>query len=130
MNVNRWQRTGYGVGGLAALAVLFLGVVMLSNGLLRGVRLDLTQNRLYTLTPGTKAVLAELKEPVNLYYYFSRDAAAKQSPLLMLPCTSGWPAPTPPTAARRSRVFKPNARNSSNTTWRNSSMNWARRRNR
>ena len=83
MNVNRWQRTGYGVGGLAALAVLFLGVVMLSNGLLRGVRLDLTQNRLYTLTPGTKAVLAELKEPVNLYYYFSRDAAAKQSPLLM-----------------------------------------------
>src|SRR5258708_33270673 len=56
---------------------------MLSNGLLRGVRLDLTQNRLYTLTPGTKAVLAELKEPVNLYYYFSRDAAAKQSPLLM-----------------------------------------------
>jgi len=31
------------VGGLAALAVLFLGVVMLSNGLLRGVRLDLTQ---------------------------------------------------------------------------------------
>jgi ABC-type uncharacterized transport system involved in gliding motility auxiliary subunit len=83
VNANRWQRTGYGVGGLAALAVLFLGVVMLSNGLLRGVRLDLTQNRLYTLTPGTKAVLAELKEPVNLYYYFSRDAAAKQSPLLM-----------------------------------------------
>src|ERR1700675_4715871 len=74
---------GFGVGGLAALAVLFLGVVMLSNGLLRGVRLDLTQNRLYTLTPGTKAVLAELKEPVNLYFYFSRDAAAKQAPLLL-----------------------------------------------
>src|SRR5579859_690293 len=56
---------------------------MLSNGLLRGVRLDLTQNKLYTLTPGTRQVLAELKEPVNLYYYFSRDAAAKQSPLLL-----------------------------------------------
>ena len=83
MNTNRWERTGYGVGGLLALAVLFLGVVMLSNGLLRGVRLDLTQNKLYTLTPGTRQVLAELKEPVNLYYYFSRDAAVKQSPLLM-----------------------------------------------
>jgi len=80
---NRWQRTGYGVGGLLALAVLFLGVVMLSNASLRGARLDLTQNKLYTLTPGTRQVLAELKEPVNLYYYFSRDAAAKQSPLLM-----------------------------------------------
>jgi len=78
-----WQRTGFGVGGLAALAVLFLGVVMLSNLGLRGMRLDLTQNRLYTLSAGTKQVLAEIKEPINLYYYFSRDAAAKQAPLIM-----------------------------------------------
>jgi ABC-type uncharacterized transport system involved in gliding motility auxiliary subunit len=83
VNGSRWQRTGYGVGGLLALAVLFLGVVMLSNAGLRGARLDLTQNKLYTLTSGTQQVLAELKEPVNLYYYFSRDAAAKQSPLIM-----------------------------------------------
>jgi len=83
VNGNRWKRTGFGVGGLLALAVLFLGVVMLSNAGLRGMRLDLTQNKLYTLTPGTQQVLAELKEPVNLYYYFSRDAAAKQSPLIM-----------------------------------------------
>ena len=81
--MNRWQRTGFGVGGLVALAVLFLAVVMLSNLGLRGMRLDLTQNRLYTLSEGTKQVLAELKEPINLYFYFSRDAAAKQSPLIM-----------------------------------------------
>jgi ABC-type uncharacterized transport system involved in gliding motility auxiliary subunit len=83
VKANRWQRTGFGIGGLLALAVLFLGVVMLSNLALRGMRLDLTQNRLYTLSPGTKQVLAELKEPINLYFYFSRDAAAKQSPLIM-----------------------------------------------
>jgi len=83
VNVNRWRRTGFGVGGLVALAVLFLGVVMLSNAGLRGLRLDLTQNKLYTLTPGTQQVLAELKEPVNLYFYFSRDAAAKESPLIL-----------------------------------------------
>ena len=83
MNVNRWQKTGFGVGGLLALAVLFLGIIMLSNLGLRGMRLDLTQNRLYTLSPGTKQVLGELKEPINLYFYFSRDAAAKQSPLIL-----------------------------------------------
>jgi len=83
VNINRWQRTGYGVGGLLALFVLFLGLVMLSNAGLRGARLDLTQNKLYTLTPGTRQVLAELKEPVTLYYFFSRDTAVKQSPLLM-----------------------------------------------
>jgi ABC-type uncharacterized transport system involved in gliding motility auxiliary subunit len=71
-----------GVGGLVLLAVLFLGVVMLSNVGLRGMRLDLTQNKLYTLSSGTQQVLRELKEPVNLYFYFSRDIAAKQSPLI------------------------------------------------
>lgn len=83
MNGNRWRRVGFGVGGLIALAVLFLAVVMLSNVGLRGVRLDLTQNKLYTLSKGTQQVLGDLKEPVNLYFYFSRDAAAKQSPLIM-----------------------------------------------
>ncbi|HEX3915572.1 MAG TPA: Gldg family protein [Steroidobacteraceae bacterium] len=82
MNGNRWQKLGMGVGGLILLAVLFLGVVMLSNVGLRGMRLDLTQNKLYTLSSGTKQVLSELKEPVNLYFYFSRDVAAKQSPLI------------------------------------------------
>jgi ABC-type uncharacterized transport system involved in gliding motility auxiliary subunit len=74
---------GLGAGGLIALAILFLGVVMLSNVGLRGMRLDLTQNRLYTLSPGTRQVLAELKEPVNLYFYFSREAASSQAPLVM-----------------------------------------------
>jgi ABC-type uncharacterized transport system involved in gliding motility auxiliary subunit len=80
---NRRRNIGYGVGGLLALALLFLGVVMLSNVGLRGMRLDLTQNRLYTLSPGTQQVLNELKEPVNLYFYFSRDVAAKQEPLVL-----------------------------------------------
>jgi ABC-type uncharacterized transport system involved in gliding motility auxiliary subunit len=71
------------VGGLVLLAVLFLGVVMLSNVGLRGMRLDLTQNKLYTLSSGTQQVLRDLKEPVNLYFYFSRDVAAKQSPLIL-----------------------------------------------
>ena len=83
MNGSRWRRTGFGALGLIALAVLFLGVVMLSNVTLRGMRVDLTQNRLYTLSPGTQQVLAELKEPINLYFYFSRQAAAKQAPLVM-----------------------------------------------
>ena len=78
-----WKKAGYGIGGLLALVVLFLGVVMLSNLGLRGVRLDLTQNHLYTLSPGTQQVLGEIKEPVNLYFYFSREAAEKQSPLIM-----------------------------------------------
>jgi ABC-type uncharacterized transport system involved in gliding motility auxiliary subunit len=83
VNDSRLRRVGFGIGGLIALAALFLGVVMLSNVGLRGARVDLTQNKLYTLSPGTRQVLAELKEPVNLYFYFSREAAASQAPLVL-----------------------------------------------
>jgi ABC-type uncharacterized transport system involved in gliding motility auxiliary subunit len=79
----RWRKFTFGAGGIVALAVLFLAVVMLSGSLLRGIRLDLTQNRLYTLSAGTERVLADLKEPVNLYYYFSRESAGEHAPLLL-----------------------------------------------
>ena len=39
--------------GLLVLAVLFLALTMLSNNLLRGQRLDLTENQLYTLSAGS-----------------------------------------------------------------------------
>lgn len=61
---------------LVVLAVLFIALVMLSNVLLRGARLDLTQDRLYTLSDGTRAVIRGIEEPVNLQFYFSDSAAA------------------------------------------------------
>jgi ABC-type uncharacterized transport system involved in gliding motility auxiliary subunit len=39
--------------------------------LLRGARMDLTENRLYTLSEGTRRIVATLDEPVNLYLFFS-----------------------------------------------------------
>ncbi len=56
---------------IAAFAVLFLALMILNNELLRGVRLDLTSNRLYTLSEGTRNILEQIEEPVNLYLFFS-----------------------------------------------------------
>lgn len=58
-------------GTLVVLSVLFIAAIVLSNTLLRGARIDLTQNDLYTLSPGTRSVLAEIDEPINLYFFFS-----------------------------------------------------------
>ena len=41
--LRRWTRGG---GALVALGVLFVGLIVLSHQLLRGVRLDLTEHRL------------------------------------------------------------------------------------
>ena len=61
--------------GLLALAVIFLvGVTLIS--LLPGVRLDLTGNRLYTLSEGTKKIVSSIPEPVNVYLFFSDKATA------------------------------------------------------
>ena len=71
MTLNRRTLTG---SALAILAVLFVAVVLLSNLLFRGVRLDLTENRLYTLSEGTKNVIGRLDEPIHLALYFSDKA--------------------------------------------------------
>jgi ABC-type uncharacterized transport system involved in gliding motility auxiliary subunit len=70
------KRSTLGGGTLLALALLFIGLTVLFNYALRGWRLDLTQNRLYTTAPGTDRVLANIKEPINLYFFFSAKTAA------------------------------------------------------
>lgn len=69
------RRLTLGAGALFALAVLFVGLTVLAGNLLRGARLDLTQNRLYTLAPGTVRIVTGLREPVNLYFFFSTEGA-------------------------------------------------------
>lgn len=69
-------RRTYGRLGLVALAVIFIVAVSLANVILRGARIDLTENRLYTLAPGTAKVLGGIEEPVNLYFFFSDRATA------------------------------------------------------
>lgn len=63
----------YSMVGLSIVAVLLLAVIAVSDNLLRGVRLDLTENRLYTLSEGTHAILSKLDEPINLYFYYSEE---------------------------------------------------------
>ena len=62
-------------GGLALVGVLFIAVMLLANLLLRGAQLDLTHDKQFTLSAGTKHIVGDLKEPVNLYLFFSERAA-------------------------------------------------------
>lgn len=69
------QRQTTASATLVLLAVAFVAAVMASNTLLSGLRVDLTENELYSLSPGTASFLEGLEEPVNLYFFFS-DATA------------------------------------------------------
>ncbi|MEM9305050.1 MAG: GldG family protein, partial [Pseudomonadota bacterium] len=68
-------------GTLVVLAVLFIALVIINDVLFRGARVDLTENRLYSVSAGTERILDGLVEPVNLYFYFS-DTASRDIPVL------------------------------------------------
>lgn len=74
MSGNRQRSFAY--LSIAMLLVAFVAAVMASNTLLRGFRLDLTENDLYTLSPGTRSLLGNLDESINLYLFFSDRSAA------------------------------------------------------
>jgi len=73
------KRHLYSGVGLLALAVLFLAFNVASQRLLPGLRLDLTETRQYTLSDGTKKILAELDEPIDVYFYYSDQKSIREN---------------------------------------------------
>jgi ABC-type uncharacterized transport system involved in gliding motility auxiliary subunit len=71
------NRSTLGGGALLALALLLIGLTVLFDHALRGWRVDLTANHLYTTAPGTDRILKSLKEPINLYFFYSEKAASQ-----------------------------------------------------
>ncbi len=61
--------------GLALAVVLFFAVNVFSNAAFRSVRFDLTDQRLYTLSDGSRKILQALDEPITLRLYLSKKLA-------------------------------------------------------
>jgi ABC-type uncharacterized transport system involved in gliding motility auxiliary subunit len=74
MSIEQQKRFSYLT--LLALAIAFVAAIIASNSLLRGIKIDLTEGKLYTLAPGTRAFLADLAEPINVYFFFSDQVTA------------------------------------------------------
>ena len=68
----------------AILAIFFIVVIgisaiSISQGLFKNTRLDMTQHHLYTLSDGTKGILAGLKQPITMKLFYTRTAAINSS---------------------------------------------------
>jgi ABC-type uncharacterized transport system involved in gliding motility auxiliary subunit len=68
-----FSRLAFSVLGVIAAAAIALGINMFADARLANLQLDLTERHIYTLSPGTRQVLAELKEPVTLRLFYSRE---------------------------------------------------------
>ncbi len=67
------RRLSFSIIGVIAAAAIAIGINMFADARLANVQLDLTQSHLYTLSPGTKQILAGLKEPITLRLFYSRQ---------------------------------------------------------
>jgi len=72
-----WSPTGYAVAAIALGVILFLAVNVFASVAFRAARLDLTEQKLYTLSAGTLQTLSELEEPITLRFYFSEGLIAE-----------------------------------------------------
>src|SRR5699024_9722398 len=59
---------------IAVLVTGFLGVIVASSQWSRAPRVDLTEDSLYTLSPGTLKIIKNLRQPIQLTLYFSSHA--------------------------------------------------------
>ena len=69
------NRRYYSGIGLLLLAAGFLIFTALNNLLFGGLRLDLTENNLYTLSDGSKEIVRSIDEPINMYFFFSEKSS-------------------------------------------------------
>jgi ABC-type uncharacterized transport system involved in gliding motility auxiliary subunit len=69
--LRQFDRNRLGALGIALAIVLFFAINILSDALLKSVRLDLTADRLFTLSEGTKQVLSTIQEPIDLRLYYT-----------------------------------------------------------
>ncbi|WP_037301260.1 Gldg family protein [Rubritepida flocculans] len=73
----RRQRLIFSSLGVVFALLLAVGVNLLAERLPPSARLDLTEGRLYTLSPGTRQVLAGLQDPITLRLFYSRRLGAE-----------------------------------------------------
>ncbi len=73
--MKRINRRSTAILGCTLLLAGWLAVQAIFSSFTVPLRIDLTQGALYTLSPGTRAMLEQLDEPVRIDFFYSADAA-------------------------------------------------------
>jgi len=72
--MNRTIRTIIGAG--LVLVIIFSAISICQN-IGKGLKVDVTDQKLYTLSDGTKAILSKLNQPITAKLYYAKTAALK-----------------------------------------------------
>jgi ABC-type uncharacterized transport system involved in gliding motility auxiliary subunit len=71
------RRLWSSVIGVVAVGAILIGINVFAEFRLASARLDLSQQRLYTLSAGTQRIIAGLTDPITLRLYYSRTLGSR-----------------------------------------------------
>jgi ABC-type uncharacterized transport system involved in gliding motility auxiliary subunit len=66
----------YAIAAIALAAVIFIGLNIVIDASVTTARLDLTETGRFTLSRGTRHIIAGLQEPITLKFFYSKKVAA------------------------------------------------------
>jgi ABC-type uncharacterized transport system involved in gliding motility auxiliary subunit len=70
--VGRINRRHLAWGSIALAAIILLAVNLIATSAMRDARFDLTKDRLFTISDGTRKALRAIDEPIDVKVYFSK----------------------------------------------------------
>ena len=70
-------RTLRTIAGVILIGIMTFCAIIICQNLGKGLRIDITDQKLYTLSKGTRAILGKLNHPLKLRLYYTKTAARK-----------------------------------------------------
>src|SRR4030043_1164614 len=71
------SRTIRAILGAGFVLVIIFSAISICQSIGKPLKLDITDQKLYTLSDGTKAILAKLNQPIRARLYYAKTAALK-----------------------------------------------------
>jgi ABC-type uncharacterized transport system involved in gliding motility auxiliary subunit len=71
------NRTIRAILGTGFVLVIIFSAISICQNIAKPLKLDITEQKLYTLSDGTKSILAKLNQPIRAKLYYAKTAALK-----------------------------------------------------
>ncbi len=71
------NRTIRAIVGAGLVLVIVFSAISITQNVGKSLKLDITDQKLYTLSDGTKSILGKLSQPIKARLYYAKTAALK-----------------------------------------------------
>ena len=71
------NRTLRAIIGAVLILVITFSAISICQNIAKRLKVDITDQNLYTLSDGTKAILSKLHQPITMKFYYAKTATLK-----------------------------------------------------